>query len=84
MFSSIDGIHIVYFYANQIRATGMSIARRLGKERTFSKHMSNNMRMLVTFLCFSPCSNESEDQSDTSRRCVSACKYPEFVSLRPF
>ena len=79
MFSSIDGIHIVYFYANQIRATGMWIASRLGKERKFPKHMSNNMRMLVTFLCFSPSRNGSEAQSDTSRCCVSDCKYPEFV-----
>ena len=80
MFSSIDGIHAILFcYANKIRATGMWVASRLGKERTFSKHKSNYMRVLVTFLCFSPTNNGSEDQSDTSRYCVSDCKYPEFL-----
>ena len=79
-FSSIGGIHIVLFcYANQISATGMWIASRHGKERRFSKHMSNNMRVLVMFLCFSPTNNGSDDQSDTFRCCVSDCKYPEFV-----
>ena len=82
MFSSIDDIHIV-FYANQIRATGMWVGSRLGEERKFSKHMSNNMHMLVTFLCFSPSNNGSEDQSDTFRCCVSDCKYQSPFSLRP-
>ena len=79
MFSSIDVILLFFFYVNRIRATGMCVASRLVEERRLSKHMSNNMRMLVTFLCFSPTIHGSEGQSDTSRCCVSACKYPKFV-----
>ena len=78
MFSSIDGI-LLFFYVNQIRGTGMCVASKLVEERNLSKYMSNNMRMLVTFLCFSPTIHGSEDESDTSRGCVSDCKYPKFV-----